>query len=588
MKQGIIENEEARLNALRNLHLLDTPPSENFDRITRMASRLLGAPVSTVSLTDHDRQWFKSKVGLDISEIPRAEAPCNYAIHNEAVFVVPDMLDDVRFKTSAMAKAGIRFYAGAPLITKPGYSLGTLCIVDDKPRDISDDEKRLLVDLAAMVMSQVELQSTIGLVDPTSGLPNEHRLYEDLEDLAKRSAGEERVGLLIELVSQQQINHGLRVLGAEYTEELVRNSTQSIQLAVGENAAVYHVGNTRCLVILDDTTIAKLGDLTQNLNGKLRHAIQCSGIPVTVDPAIGVYVFRNGAVRARDVLRRLFNAVDDARQAGKPVAFYDEIHDQANARSFALLSDLHRALAQPGEFTLLYQPIIELASGRCSGAEALLRWRHPKLGDVSPGEFMPLVEETAFIRELTDWVFKTAIGQIAEWQKTHSVPKLSLNVSVRNLEDGDFAERLSAILAEYRVESRTIQVEFTEGALFSYSVRALEQLEALKRLGVSIVIDDFGTGYSSLSYLQRLPASIIKIDQAFIKSLATSDHNQTLVRAMIDLCHDLGFRVTAEGIEDQDSYDMLARWHCDEGQGFKIAPPLSATAMPEWLLPLAG
>src|ERR1700742_4267036 len=147
MDRFIIENEEARQNALRNLGLLDTPPSESFDRITRLASRLLGAPVSTISLTDNDRQWFKARFGVDLAEIPRAEAPCDYAIHSDKVFVVPDMQQDDRLKTSVLANAGIRFYACAPLVARTDYALGTLCVVDDKPRTMSDDEARLLVDL---------------------------------------------------------------------------------------------------------------------------------------------------------------------------------------------------------------------------------------------------------------------------------------------------------------------------------------------------------------------------------------------------------------------------------------------------------
>src|SRR5262249_4552707 len=157
MKREIIENEEARLNALRNLQLLDTAPSESFDRITRMASRLLGAPVSTISLTDRDRQWFKSRVGVDLAEIPRAEAPCNYAIHSDEVSVVPNPRQHTRSNPTLWARAGIRFYAGAPLITRSGYGLGTLCVIDDKPRAMSEDEQRVLADLAAMVMAQIEL-----------------------------------------------------------------------------------------------------------------------------------------------------------------------------------------------------------------------------------------------------------------------------------------------------------------------------------------------------------------------------------------------------------------------------------------------
>ena len=137
-----IHNEEARLNALRDLKLLDTPPSESFDRLTRLASQLLAAPVSTISLTDNDRQWFKSKVGVDLAEIPREKAPCHYAIQGESVFVVPDLSADERFADSPLANAGIRFYAGAPLFTRAGFALGTLCVVDTTPRELGEDERR--------------------------------------------------------------------------------------------------------------------------------------------------------------------------------------------------------------------------------------------------------------------------------------------------------------------------------------------------------------------------------------------------------------------------------------------------------------
>lgn len=148
-----LSNEEARLNALRDLRLLNTPPSESYDRLTRLASLLLNAPVSTVSLTDHDRQWFKSRVGVDVTEIPREQAPCSYAIEGDEVFVVPDLAADPRFIGSPLTKAGIRFYAGAPLFTRAGHGLGTICVLDDKPRQIDDAGKRVLQDLAGMVMS---------------------------------------------------------------------------------------------------------------------------------------------------------------------------------------------------------------------------------------------------------------------------------------------------------------------------------------------------------------------------------------------------------------------------------------------------
>jgi EAL domain-containing protein (putative c-di-GMP-specific phosphodiesterase class I)/GGDEF domain-containing protein len=583
MDRFIIENEEARQNALRNLGLLDTPPSESFDRMTRLASRLLGAPVSTISLTDNDRQWFKSRFGVDLAEIPRAEAPCNYAIHSDKVFVVPDMQQDDRFKTSVLANAGIRFYAGAPLITRTGYALGTLCVVDDKPRTMSDDEARLLVDLAAMVMTQIEVQNTIGRIYPGSGLPNEYQLFEDIDDLAGHHAGERRVGLLIELASQQQIDHGLRVVGAAYTEELVLNATVALRGALGEGVRIYHVGPTRCAVLLDEAAAGDVERLAASVDASLRETISHSDVPIPPDPVIGMHCFTLGdGGNSRDILRRLFSAADDARKAGSRIASYNEIGDQAHARSFRLISDMRDALEESGQFSLVYQPVVDFVSGRCVGAEALLRWRHKTLGEIGPGEFIPLAEGTTLIRPLTGWVLDTALGQLAQWGNAGRHPRLSINISVRNLDESDFAAVLAERLAHHGVAASSVQIEFTESVLVGHSRRALEQVEALKAMGVSIAIDDFGTGYCGLSYLQQLPASVLKIDQSFIKSLATSEHDRKLVRAIISMAHDLGYRVVAEGVENHEAYDMLASWQCDEAQGYLIAHPLAPSAMGAW------
>jgi EAL domain-containing protein (putative c-di-GMP-specific phosphodiesterase class I) len=584
MERFIIKNEEARQNALRNLGLLDTPPSESFDRITRLASRLLGAPVSTISLTDHDRQWFKSRCGVDLAEIPRAEAPCNYAIHNDRVFVVPDMLADDRFKTSVLANAGIRFYAGAPLITRAGYALGTLCVVDDKPREMSDDEARLLIDLAAMVMTQIEVQNTIGRVHPASGLANEYQLFEDIETLVGHYPDEQRVGLLIELASQQQVTAGLRVIGAAYAEELVRNAIGALGRGLGEAQRIYHVGPTRCAVLLDEAAIGDIDRLADDIDAALRNPVSCSDLPVSPDPVMGVYVFRLGDVKnSRDVLRCLFNAADDARKSGLRLSAYTETADRAHARGFRLITDMRDALASdPGQFSLRYQPVVNFASGKCVGAEALLRWRHAMLGDIDPAEFISLAEGTRLIRPLTAWVLDSALGQLAEWKRDGQPAKISINISVRNLDEPDFVEALAGLLLKHGVDAAAIQIEFTESVLVGYSPRALERMHALKHMGISIAIDDFGTGYSGLSYLQQLPATVLKIDQTFIKSLATSAHDRKLVRAIIYMAHDLGYRVVAEGVENHEAYDMLASWQCDEVQGYLISQPLDPAAMGRW------
>ena len=579
----IVDNEAARLNALRDLNLLDTPPSESFDRLTRMASRLLGAPVSTISLTDGDRQWFKSRVGVDMHEIPREQAPCAYAIRNDEIFVVPDLLADERFVTSPLAQAGIRFYAGAPLLTRSGFGLGTICVVDVVPREVGEDERTVLRDLAGMVMAQIEVQNMIGRVDATSGQPNEHMLFEDLDELAATAPGEARVGLLVDLVTAEQASQGLRVLGAGFGEDTVRGAVARIRLAMGNAARLYQVGPSRFLVMWDDAQGRDADAMAAALDAALRGPILCRDIPVLLDPAMGLHRFVLGRAAPRDVLRCLFNAAEDARKSASRRATYCAAEDQAHSRRFSLLHEVPSALAGEGQFSLAYQPRVDMASGRCAGAEALIRWKHPTLGGVAPDQFIPAVERTAMVRDLTDWVLEAAIAQVARWHDMALPPRVSINASVLNLDEPDFVERLAAKLDRHAVKPSAIELEFTESALARDGDTMIRRLAEFRALGVEVAIDDFGTGYSSLSYLQRLPVDILKIDRSFNMRLAADERDRKLVRTMIAMAHDLGFRVVAEGIEDRDSYDLLASWGCDEGQGYHIARPMPPHDLERWL-----
>jgi EAL domain-containing protein (putative c-di-GMP-specific phosphodiesterase class I)/GGDEF domain-containing protein len=582
-RHPLTANEEARLTALRHLHLLDTPPTEAFDRITRMASRLLRVPVSSISLSDRDRQYFKSRVGFDLMEAPREQAPCNWAIRSDAVYTVPNMLEDERFGHTAMVRhGGIRSYAGAPLITRTGYSLGTLCVMDVQPRTFSADEVELLADLAEMVMGQIELQNSIGRIHPVSGYPNEYQLIDDLDDLSERSPGTVRTALLVELVPARQVRQGMRVLGANFVENLIHSSIEAIRRALDAHSQLYHVGPTRCVVLLDEKRACNWQEIARQVDLNLREPIDCDGIPIRAEPAIGVYTFVSGEVKPRDVLRRLYSAADDARGETMLTASYDASHDQIHARRFQLLGSLSEALQADDQLSLVFQPRVDL-DGRPRGAEALLRWRHPEHGNVSPAEFVPLAEETAHIGVLTQWVLDRALVQVAKWRRAGYRLKVSINVSAPNLEETDFAGGVARLLARHDVPPAAIELEFTEGVLARDGGRVIEQLCALRDMGIEIAIDDFGTGYSSLAYLQKLPASVLKIDRAFIKDLPTSERDRKLVRAMIGMAHDLGYRVVAEGIESEQGVALLKEWACDEAQGYYFSKPLTVADMDAWL-----
>ncbi|NYE60797.1 EAL domain-containing protein (putative c-di-GMP-specific phosphodiesterase class I)/GGDEF domain-containing protein [Duganella sp. 1224] len=571
-------NEEARLGALRSLRLLDTAPSKAFDRITRIASRLLRVPISSISLLDRDRQYFKSRVGFDLVEAPREDAPCNWTIRGERVCVIPDLLHDERFgHTPLVRRGGMRAYAGAPLITRTGHSLGTLCVMDTQPRRFDDDEVAVLAELAAMVMAQIELQNSIGRIHPVSGYPNEYQLIDDLDDLAERQPGVRRAALLVESVTARQMQQGVRVFGATFVESLIQSSTERIRRALDPRARLYHLSAARCVVLLEDGANAPEATARQ-LHLSLRDPIDCNGVPVRAEPAIGIDVFVPGQVAARDALRRLYSAVDDARGTPARTAAYAASHDRHHARRFQLLAGLAGALQAEDQLSLVYQPRVDL-DGRPRGAEALLRWRDPRHGDISPAEFVPLAEETALIGALTRWVLHHALAQLARWRAAGVTLKLSINVSAADLEEPGFAGCVATLLARHGVPPAAIELEFTESMLARDDGRVITQLRALRAMGIDIAIDDFGTGYSSLAYLQKLPASVLKIDRAFIGDLTASAHDQKLVRAILRMAHDLGYRVVAEGVESAQCAALLRAWGCDEAQGYHFARPLGAEAL---------
>lgn len=575
---GHVINEEARLNALRDLRLLDSPPSDNFDRLTRLASRLLAAPVSTISLTDRDRQWFKSRVGVDLTEIPRHQAPCAYAIEGQGVFVVPDLTADPRFVGSPLAEAGIRFYAGAPLFTREGHGLGTLCVIDDKVRELHDGEEQVLLDLAGMVMSQIELQNLVGRVDAGTGHANQFQLFEDMDDLGRRAPHAPASLLSVDILSPTRAAYAARVLGSESVGVLMQQALGLLRRSAGNSARVYHVDKTRCAVLLEGGLLDGAA-LADKITAALREPIVCEGVPVTADPSVGIYDFTIGEAKPRELFKRMSNAGDDAREVAHGRARYNPASDQRNARRFALLNDFGAALRAPDQLSLVYQPRVLLSSGEQCGVEALIRWTHPELGSVSPGEFIPLVEQTALGRPMTDWVVRVAVAQAKRWISSGNPTPISINASAMNLDEEDFAERLLARAHAGGVDPHMLELEFTESAIARDPEHVISQLCQLRSHGIAIAIDDFGTGYSNLSYLQKLPISVLKIDQAFVRDMVESDKDRLLVKTMITMGHDLGYRVVAEGIETQAAYDLLEEWGCDEGQGYLMSRPVPASQL---------
>ncbi|RZM32059.1 MAG: GAF domain-containing protein, partial [Sphingomonas sp.] len=305
------QDEEARLDALYKLNLLDTPPSESFDRITRMASQIFSLPVSAVSLTDRDRQWFKSRVGVEHVQIPRHKAPCAQVAESTEPVVIPDLLADDYYATSILAGQGVRFYAGTPLVTREGFGLGALCVLGTEPRTASTAEMAMLSDLAQMVMSQIELQHAFGRIDPLSGLPNRTQFLDDIDDLGRDDPGRRRLVVLVDLARAEQLSSGVRVMGAGYVDDMVQEATRALRAALGTGRPIYHVAATQfAFLALPDVDE---GAYVHQLSAALEQIRAASNVRFVMTATMGVAPFVTGETRARDVLRTAHSAALDAR-----------------------------------------------------------------------------------------------------------------------------------------------------------------------------------------------------------------------------------------------------------------------------------
>jgi EAL domain-containing protein (putative c-di-GMP-specific phosphodiesterase class I) len=280
-------------------------------------------------------------------------------------------------------------------------------------------------------------------------------------------------------------------------------------------------------------------------------------------------------------------AMYTAKRSNRGYAMYSPEFDQHSPERLAVVGDLRRAIDND-ELALVYQPKVSLESGRCIGAEALIRWHHPQRGMVPPDQFIPLAEQTGLIQPLSRWVLSTALRQARAWHDAGVDIPIAVNLSMRDLHDPELPDTVAELLAKWDVAPTRLMVEITENGLMADPARALQTVIGLRTMGIRIAIDDFGTGYSSLAYLKRLPVDELKIDRSFVRELAADQDDLAIVRSTISLGHDLGLRIVAEGVEDAATLDLLAELGCDVGQGYHISRPVSPQQLVEQFQRLAA
>jgi predicted signal transduction protein with EAL and GGDEF domain len=311
--------------------------------------------------------------------------------------------------------------------------------------------------------------------------------------------------------------------------------------------------------------------------------VDVDGHKFDIAASIGIALFPAHG-RDGDALRRRADiAMYVAKEAQAGYAVYSETSDRHRSGYLAVAHELRRAI-DGGELLLHYQPKAHLRSGLVTRVEALVRWRHPERGMVPPMQFIPLAERTGLVKPMTTKILDIAMEQCLAWQEKGTPISIAVNLSTRTLQESFLPELIESLLARWKVEPQFLKLEITESSMMSEPDRVIGMLEKVQAMGVHLSLDDFGTGFSSLAYLRRLPVDEIKIDQSFVKEMTRNASDAEIVRATIDLSHNLGRQVVAEGIEDADTWAMLRDLGCDLGQGYYLSKPLPADELSAWLV----
>ena len=436
--------------------------------------------------------------------------------------------------------------------------------------------------LTNVLEEATEILTRLGEFDTLTGLPNRNWFYDQLGLLTAMARREKRElpVLLVDLNCFREIND---TLGHAVGDLVLSEIAQRIMGVLRDSDVAARLGDDEFGVLLP-TTYSMEGALTvaQKIVEAIEKPLSLEGHNAVVGVSVGVALFPEHGETQQALLRQADLAMCEAKRCGGGFAASNPDRADSGRHRSILAGDVRDAIKRK-ELVLHYQPKIDVDTNELIGAEALVRWQHPEFGLIPPDEFIPVVERTSFIKELTISVMDTALAWVSQQRDAGQKLSVSVNLSARSLHDADLPADVSDLLERHQTPPEGLILEITESAILIDAEKAMDVVNRLFELGVGISIDDFGTGYSSLAYLRHLPVSEVKIDKSFVLNICTSNDDVAIVRSVIDLSKNLGMKVVAEGVESSAAWSLLGYMGCDTAQGYYISPPVPETGFQSWM-----
>lgn len=421
-----------------------------------------------------------------------------------------------------------------------------------------------------------------GLTDALTRLPNRAGFTLAVREAVARAVAQS-TGCAVVMLNLDRFRHVNNVLGTDAGDQLLQRVARLLREGLSEaDHTVARLGGDEFAILLHHGNVDDALAVSRQVQKGLEATIDLNGSTVDLGAGIGIAACPAHATDDANLMRRAELAMHHAKQAQTGHTIFRPELDVKSDAALSLLGELRQAV-EHREFRLFLQPKVCLQSGRVVGAEALIRWAHPTRGMVPPGLFIPFAEQSGFIRQITSWLLVESMRTWRMCADQGLTVQMSINLSARDLIDPDLPARVGALLHEHHVPPSAMCLEITESAIMDDPNRAQQTLEQFHDMGLQMSIDDFGTGYSSLAYLKRLPVHELKIDRSFVMNMHHDAQDAKIVRSVVDLAHNLGLKVTAEGLEEGAAWGLLGELGCDIAQGYWIAKPMPAEQLPAWV-----